>query len=78
MTVDYSLADQIHASAKLKDVTSVKLWLGADVMLEYGLEEAKKVLVRSLVFQGFIGSIDHHPALQNTAGALATKQSMIL
>jgi len=46
--VDYSLADQIHASAKLKDVTSVKLWLGADIMLDYGLEEAKQVLVPPL------------------------------
>ena len=46
MTVDYSLSEQIHASAKLKDVTSVMLWLGADIMLEYGLEEAKALLVR--------------------------------
>lgn len=45
VTVDYSLAEQVHATAKLKDVTSVKLWLGADVMLEYELEEAKAVLV---------------------------------
>lgn len=47
VTVDYSLAEQVHATAKLKDVTSVKLWLGADVMLEYDLEEAKSVLVSS-------------------------------
>ena len=45
MTVDYSLAEQVHATAKLKGITSVKLWLGADVMLEYGLEEARNVLV---------------------------------
>lgn len=49
MTVDYSLAEQVHATAKLEDVTTVKLWLGADVMLEYDLEEAKTVLVRHLV-----------------------------
>jgi len=49
LTVDYSLADQIHASAKLKDVTSVKLWLGADIMLEYSLEEAKTVLVSRVI-----------------------------
>ena len=48
MTVDYSLAEQVHATAKLKDVTSVKLWLGADVMLEYELDEAKSVLVRTI------------------------------
>ena len=46
MTVDYSLSEQIHASAKLQDVTSVMLWLGADIMLEYELEEAKALLVR--------------------------------
>lgn len=46
ITLDYSLSEQIHSSAKLKDVRSVKLWLGADVMLEYELEEAKHVLVR--------------------------------
>lgn len=45
ITVDYSLAEQVHATAKLKDVTSVKLWLGADIMLEYELDEAKDVLV---------------------------------
>lgn len=49
MVVDYSLSDQIHASAKLENVLSVKLWLGADIMLEYELEEAKKVLVSSAI-----------------------------
>ena len=51
MIVDYSLAEQVHATAKLKDVTSVKLWLGADVMLEYKLGEAKAVLVRDPALQ---------------------------
>jgi hypothetical protein len=30
----------------VKDVSSVGLWLGADVMLEYPLEEARQLLVR--------------------------------
>lgn len=45
MMVDYGLAEQIYATAKLRDVKHVKLWLGADIMLEYELEEADKILV---------------------------------
>ena len=45
VTVDFSLSQQIYAKAKVKDVTSVGLWLGADVMLDYPLEEAKELLV---------------------------------
>ena len=32
--------------AKLQDVQTVNLWLGASVMLEYPIEEAKALLVR--------------------------------
>ena len=48
MRVDYSLSEQIYATAQLKDVKTVKLWLGAEIMLEYELEEAKNLLVRTL------------------------------
>jgi len=44
--LDFSLSDQVYARAKLKDVDSVGLWLGAGLMVEYSLEEAKKLLVR--------------------------------
>ena len=45
MLVDYSLSDQIFAKAKLQDVKTVKLWLGAGILLEYELEEAQSLLV---------------------------------
>lgn len=46
VTLDFGLSQQVYAKAKVKDVTSVGLWLGADVMLEYPLEDAKQLLVR--------------------------------
>lgn len=46
VTLDFGLSEQIFAKAHVKDVTSVALWLGADVMLEYPLQEAKELLVR--------------------------------
>jgi hypothetical protein len=44
--VDFSLSDQVYARSKLRDVDSVGLWLGAGLMVEYSLVEAKKLLVR--------------------------------
>lgn len=44
MKVDYQLSDQVFAKAKLKDVKTVNLWLGAGVMVEYTLEDAKQLL----------------------------------
>ena len=43
--IDFSLADQVYARAILSDVDSVGIWLGAGVMVEYLLEEAKELLV---------------------------------
>jgi prefoldin subunit 5 len=37
--VDFELADQIYARATVKDANAVCLWLGANVMVEYSLEE---------------------------------------
>lgn len=45
VTLDFSLSEQVYAKAKVKDVTSVGLWLGADVMLDYPLEDARQLLV---------------------------------
>ena len=45
VTLDFSLSEQVYAKANVKDVTSVGLWLGADVMLDYQLEDAKQLLV---------------------------------
>ena len=43
--LDFALSEQMYAKARVADVSSVALWLGADVMLEYPLEEAKQLLV---------------------------------
>ena len=48
--VDFPLADQVYARARVhKDSGYVGLWLGAGVMVEYGLEEAKGLLEEQLV-----------------------------
>jgi prefoldin subunit 5 len=48
--VDFPLADQVYARARVhKDAGYVGLWLGAGVMVEYGLEEAKGLLEEQLV-----------------------------
>lgn len=39
--LDFSLSDQVFARGKLQDVEAVNLWLGAGVMLEYRLEDAR-------------------------------------
>jgi len=43
----YELSDQVFATAKLKPST-VCLWLGANVMVEYTFEEALELLTRNL------------------------------
>ncbi len=39
--IDYELAESVFAKTKVSNVRSVNLWLGADVMVEYPLAEAK-------------------------------------
>ncbi len=41
--VDFELADGVYAKASLRAVDAVSLWLGANVMVEYPLDEAKAV-----------------------------------
>lgn len=48
VVLDYQLADNIFAKARVKPVNTVNLWLGANVMLEYELQEAIALLVRAL------------------------------
>lgn len=43
--VDFELADQIFARATINDPQSVCLWLGANVMVEYSLEEVRALFV---------------------------------
>jgi prefoldin subunit 5 len=48
LLVDYELTDSIYAKAALQNVDTVNLWLGANVMVEYPLEEAKQLLQHNL------------------------------
>ncbi|KAL3682222.1 hypothetical protein R1sor_000244 [Riccia sorocarpa] len=48
MKVDFELAEGIYSRAKIPEADSVCLWLGANVMLEYPLEEAMKLLQSNL------------------------------
>lgn len=40
--VDFELTEGVFTKAVLKDTATVSLWLGANVMLEYSLDEARR------------------------------------
>jgi prefoldin subunit 5 len=40
----FELGNQVYAKARVKPTTKANLWLGADVMLEYPLDEATQLL----------------------------------
>ena len=44
LDMNFELTDSVYAKAKVKDAESVYLWLGANVMLEYPLDEARELL----------------------------------
>lgn len=46
--IDYELADNVYAKAQVHSSNVVYLWLGANVMLEYTLEEAQDLLSKNL------------------------------
>ncbi|KAL6746805.1 prefoldin chaperone 1 [Haematococcus lacustris] len=48
MVLDYELAESVYAKTRVSKVKHVNLWLGADVMVEYGLDEAKELLTNNL------------------------------
>lgn len=48
LQVEYELSDGIYAKAKVESGAKVCLWLGANVMLEYDLDEAKQLLEENL------------------------------
>lgn len=48
-TVDFQLTENIWAKANVPQTDRVGLWLGANVMLEFPVEEAKVLLERNLV-----------------------------
>ncbi|XP_056629762.1 prefoldin subunit 3 [Diorhabda carinulata] len=44
----FLLSEQVFARAKVSPTNTVCLWLGANVMLEYTLEDAKKLLTENI------------------------------
>ena len=42
------LSDQLYVNAKVPATNKVCLWLGANVMLEYDIEDAEKLLQKNL------------------------------
>lgn len=48
VTVDFELAEGVFAKSKVKGATTVNLWLGAGVMVEYPLKEAQELLTTNL------------------------------
>ena len=46
---NFELGNQVYAKARVKPTTKANLWLGADVMLEYPLDEATQLLVHGLL-----------------------------
>lgn len=48
MVTNYMLSDQVFCDAKVAPTDQIFLWLGANVMLEYSLEEANELLSKNL------------------------------
>nr|QBH72839.1 prefoldin subunit [Embidopsocus sp. OG10733] len=48
MTTEFLLSDQVYMKATIPPTEKVFLWLGADVMLEYDLQEASELLKKNL------------------------------
>eukprot|EP00238_Polyblepharides_amylifera_P001330 CAMPEP_0196571562 /NCGR_PEP_ID=MMETSP1081-20130531/1715_1 /TAXON_ID=36882 /ORGANISM="Pyramimonas amylifera, Strain CCMP720" /LENGTH=179 /DNA_ID=CAMNT_0041888557 /DNA_START=226 /DNA_END=765 /DNA_ORIENTATION=- len=46
--VEFELSDNIYAKARIQGAKTVNLWLGANVMLEYQLDEAQELLKKNL------------------------------
>lgn len=45
---NFLLSDQVYMEAKIPPTDKICLWLGANVMLEYKIEEAEELLTRNL------------------------------
>jgi prefoldin subunit 5 len=63
--IDYELADAVYARTKVTHVKTVNLWLGAGIMVEYSLEEAK-------VGRGRAMAVNAHGSASSTCGPTAS------
>ncbi|KAG9457800.1 hypothetical protein H6P81_002308 [Aristolochia fimbriata] len=48
LIADFEVSEGIYSRARIEDMDSVCLWLGANVMLEYSCEEANNLLQKNL------------------------------
>ncbi|XP_066923105.1 prefoldin subunit 3-like isoform X1 [Clytia hemisphaerica] len=48
LSTQFMLSDQLYVNAKVPVTKKVCLWLGANVMLEYDIEDAEKLLQKNL------------------------------
>jgi prefoldin subunit 5 len=48
MTSNFLLSDDVYMEAKIPPTNKINLWLGANVMLEYSLDEAEALLSKNL------------------------------
>lgn len=56
----FLLSEQVFAKAKVPPTNNVCLWLGANVMLEYTLEDARKLLTQNIAAaERNLGYVDH-------------------
>ncbi|XP_078322381.1 prefoldin subunit 3-like isoform X1 [Crassostrea virginica] len=54
METRFLLSDQVYAKARIPPTDKVNLWLGANVMLEYGIEDAYVCIMMSLYQANFM------------------------
>lgn len=48
MLTNFKLSDEVYVTAKVPPTDKINLWLGANVMLEYPLDEAEELLRKNL------------------------------
>lgn len=57
---EYLLSDQVFVKASVPPTETVCLWLGANVMLEYSLDDAQALLSQNIsVATKTLGQVDH-------------------
>lgn len=48
ISIDYQLTESVWTKAKAKDTSKIAIWLGANTMVEFTLDEAQKLLSSNL------------------------------
>eukprot|EP00767_Chilomastix_cuspidata_P008136 gnl/Chilomastix_cuspidata/920.p3 GENE.gnl/Chilomastix_cuspidata/920~~gnl/Chilomastix_cuspidata/920.p3 ORF type:complete len:135 (+),score=69.80 gnl/Chilomastix_cuspidata/920:200-604(+) len=74
----YQLGDLLYAKARITDVSRLNLWLGADIMVEYSLDEAEGLLRKNLedvraAIQGVEGNLHFLQEQMETAQCNLTR-----